>query len=116
MRKKLIIAALALAILITAASRIKESDSETFRDIYYQNSITLAEFDAVKTGMTYEEVCEIFYEEGILLTETDVGPFDLGLEYELTYMWEGAGLIGANVKITFRHGKVIEKEQIGLTL
>jgi len=111
MRNKIIIIALILFLLYSAVSKIKESDSETFSDIYYKNNITLEDYNAIKNGMSYDEVCERFYGEGILIAETDLG---LGLAYDLTYVWEGAGFVGASVKITFRYGKVIEKEQIGL--
>ena len=111
MKNKFLIAVILIFLVYSAVSKVMKSDSETFSEIYYQTVITLAEYEAVKPGMTYDKVCEILYGEGIMITETDLGA---GLAYEQIYMWEGSGLIGASVKITFRNGKVTEKDQIGL--
>ena len=75
--------------------------------------ITLAEFEAIKPGMTYAEVVEIIGGEGTLNSETDLG---MGEEYiTQIYSWdaEGAFTVG-NATVSFQGGKVISKAQLGL--
>lgn len=79
---------------------------------YNPPSITLAEFESIKTGMNYEEVVEIIGGEGELLSEVDM---NMGSEYvSKMYIWEGSGSLGANANITFQGGKVTMKAQFGL--
>ena len=75
-------------------------------------SISLEEFNKIKTGMTYEEVCDIVGGEGTLGSSVDVG---VGDEYKTEiYQWTGSGTIGANANVTFQGGKVMSKAQVGL--
>lgn len=75
-------------------------------------TISMAEFEAISTGMTYEEVVEIIGSDGELLSEVYIGA---GEEYKtVMYSWKGEGSIGANANITFQGGKVTAKAQIGL--
>lgn len=74
-------------------------------------TISLAEFNEIKTGMSYEEVCEIIGSEGELLSESG----ESGSDYHtVMYMWDGEGSIGANANAMFQGGKLISKAQIGL--
>ena len=75
-------------------------------------SISLEEFNKIKTGMTYEEVCDIVGGEGTLSSSVDLG---VGDEYKTEiYQWTGNGSIGANANVTFQGGKVVSKAQMGL--
>lgn len=75
-------------------------------------TITLEEFEAVKTGMSYDEVVAIIGGDGIASSEVDLG---VGNEYKTAmYIWDGEGSLGANANITFQGGKVVSKAQIGL--
>lgn len=75
--------------------------------------ITLAEFEAIKSGMTYEEVVEIVGGEGTLNSEADLG---VGEEYRTQiYSWEGEGVFSSgNATVSFQGGKVVAKSQFGL--
>lgn len=70
-----------------------------------------AEFDQIKSGMSYEEVVEIVGSEGEVQSE-------VGAEGEqfhtIMYMWEGEGMIGANANVMFQEGKLETKAQFGL--
>lgn len=70
--------------------------------------ITMEQYNAVATGMTYEEVVGVLGGEGALLSDTEVS----GMTAQI-YMWEGTSL-GSNANITFSDGKVIAKAQTGL--
>ena len=73
---------------------------------------SLEEFNAIKTGMTYQEVFDIVGSRGEVLSEVDLG---LGDEYYTAmYTWDGEGSLGANANVTFQGGKVTSKAQFGL--
>ena len=75
-------------------------------------TISLEEFNAIETGMTYEEVVAIVGSEGEMLSEVDMG---VGDEYVTRmYTWEGEGSLGANANVTIQGGAVVAKAQIGL--
>lgn len=75
-------------------------------------TISLDEFNAIKTGMTYQEVFDIVGARGTLLSESDIG---LGDEYYTAmFSWDGEGSLGANANVMFQGGKVISKAQYGL--
>lgn len=99
----LIMFAAAISIFDTSPSKESATNKPT---------ISMAEFNAIETGMTYAEVVEIIGSEGEVLSEVDVG---IGEEYKTTiYMWEGEGSMGANANITFQGGVVTAKAQFGL--
>ena len=76
------------------------------------NTITMDEFDAIKTGMTYQEVFDIIGGRGETISESDIG---LGDEYyTVMYEWQGEGVPGANANVMFQGGKVVNKAQFGL--
>ena len=70
--------------------------------------ITMEMYEAVKNGMTYEEVVEIFGGEGAPMSSSKL--LD---SVSIIYMWEGESL-GSNCNITFQDGKVFAKAQMGL--
>lgn len=76
------------------------------------STITLEEFNAVQSGMNYQEVFDIIGGRGTLLSEVDMG---LGSEYYTAmYQWDGEGAVGANATVTFQGGVVASKAQFGL--
>ena len=76
------------------------------------STITLEEFDAIQTGMGYQEVFDIIGGRGTVLSEVDAG---LGSEYyTVIYQWDGEGAVGANANVTFQGGTVSAKAQFGL--
>ncbi|MDR9792745.1 DUF3862 domain-containing protein [Aeribacillus pallidus] len=74
-------------------------------------TISKAEFDAIKNGMTYEEVVKIIGSEGEVMSETGEAGTDL---HTIIYSWDGEGEIGANANFTFQGGKLQNKAQFGL--
>lgn len=72
-------------------------------------TITLAEFQQIKNGMTYQEVVQIVGGEGTLQSEAGDGKYKVEI-----YSWDGDGGFGANANVTFQGGKVSAKSQIGL--
>lgn len=86
--------------------------SESSSGGYNPPTITLEEFNAIKTGMTYQEVYDIIGGSGSVLSEADFG---LGEAYRTVIReWSGEGQLGANANVTFQGGKVSSKAQYGL--
>lgn len=75
------------------------------------NTITLAEFNKIRSGMKYDEAVKIVGGYGEILSEVDIGDPEL---YTSVIMWEGEGSLGANANVTVQGGKISSKAQFGL--
>lgn len=73
--------------------------------------ITMAEFEKIQNGMTYEEVVNIIGAEGEIISETGQKGEQF---YTVLYQWEGESGFGANANATFQDGKMVNKAQFGL--
>ena len=71
--------------------------------------ISKAEFEALETGITYEEAVSIIGGEGELISQADAGGYDTKI-----YTWDGEGHIGSNANATFQNNALISKAQLGL--
>lgn len=82
--------------------------------IELRNKITLAEFDTIQVGMTYEQVVNIIGGPGEKTYEYDFGESEyLSYRYSRIYNWEGTGDYGY-ASITFHDNIVESKNQFGL--
>lgn len=100
-------------IILTAANgKVRYSKFSTYDSSENPPTITLEEFNAIQTGMSYDEVFEIIGGRGEVLSESDLG---LGDEYiSIMFSWDGEGSLGANANVLFQGGKVSSKAQFGL--
>ena len=73
--------------------------------------MSMAEFEQIKSGMTYAEVVAIVGGPGKLLSESG-NPGDQF--HTAMYMWEGEGGFGANANVTLQGEHVMAKAQFGL--
>ncbi|MBS4869348.1 MAG: DUF3862 domain-containing protein [Eubacterium sp.] len=71
--------------------------------------ITLAEFNQIEAGMTYDEVCNIIGSKGTESATSSVAGYNTSI-----VTWYGNGLAGSNANVTFQNGKVLGKAQVGL--
>ena len=71
--------------------------------------ISKEEFEALETGITYEEAVSIIGGEGELMSQVDVPGYNT-----IIYSWNGEGFIGANANATFQNNKLMAKAQVGL--
>jgi len=69
--------------------------------------VTLANFNKISTGMTYEKVVEILGSNGKVMLEKEIG----GTK-NIVYMWESERF--TNITAMFVDGKLDSKNQIGL--
>lgn len=71
--------------------------------------ITLAEYNQIKSGMTYDEVCDIIGSNGTESATSSVAGYTTSV-----ITWYGNGVAGSNANVTFQNGKVMSKAQVGL--
>ena len=88
------------------------SDQDIVSSADNNPTISLEEFNAIQTGMEYQEVFDIVGSRGTLMSESDLGLGDK--HYTAIFSWDGEGSIGANANVIFQGGKVISKSQFGL--
>lgn len=93
------------------APAAQTGSTESARTATEYATITKAEFDQIKNGMTYDEVKKIIGGEGELLAEVGTPGDSL---HNVTYMYKGEGEIGANANFAFQGGKLQGKGQMGL--
>jgi hypothetical protein len=70
--------------------------------------MSMAEFTALQTGMTYEEAVALIGGPGVEQSRSE-----LAGTTTVMYMWEGSSL-GANANAMFQDNKLISKAQFGL--
>lgn len=88
-----------------ASSIVSQSSAPTPKPDTY---ITMAEFNAIESGMSYAEVVEIVGCEGTLMSSVDL----MGINTSI-YCWYGKDGI-SNANVTFQGDAVMGKAQIGL--
>jgi regulator of replication initiation timing len=102
--------------LILENNNLREDKSTLFDELqkYKENEsnnpkISKEEYDQIKTGMNYGEVCKIIGGEGTSLAETNIADTTT-----IMYSWNGDGDLGASAVITFDNNEVFIKSQYGL--
>ena len=93
----------------TGASVVENNNFETSNTEKNSPKISKAEFEALETGITYEEAVVIIGGEGELSSQVNVAGYDTKM-----YTWEGEGSIGANANATFQNNTLTSKAQYGL--
>jgi hypothetical protein len=71
--------------------------------------ITAAEFSAIQTGMSPDEVAAIVGSPGEVISESDVAGYRT-----VMVQWDGETGFGANANAMFQNGRLIQKSQFGL--
>lgn len=73
--------------------------------------VTMAGYNAVKTGMTYDQVVAILGPPAEELSRSEMGGY-----VTVMYAWHAgnAAFTGANMNVMFQNGEVINKAQAGL--
>ncbi len=74
-----------------------------------QQELTLADYQAIDTGMTYDQVCKILGGTGVELSRTGSGQNEI-----FSVVWSSPDAFGAKISVTFVDGKVNAKMQLGL--
>jgi len=74
-------------------------------------TMTKAEFDQIKDGMSYDEVAAIVGGPGELQAESGAKG---DAAHTVSYGFDGEGSMGANAQLMFQGGKLNMKAQMGL--
>ena len=69
--------------------------------------VTMAEYERIGTGMSYEQVSTFIGAEGVELSRSYVAGY-----ITVMYSWKNAN--GSNMNVTFQNGALIAKAQFGL--
>jgi len=76
-----------------------------------KQTMTKAEFDQLKSGMTYEEATKIIGGPGEVMSESGSPGEDA---HTVMYTYKGEGSLGANANVMFQGNKLMNKAQMGL--
>jgi hypothetical protein len=74
-----------------------------------RSRVTMASYQQLTDGMTYEEAVQVLGAQGREMSRTDLAGIST-----VMYSWEGAGGIGANMTVMFQNNKLVSKSQFGL--
>lgn len=77
---------------------------------------TLAEFNQLTEGITYQRAVEIIGAQGTMQDSSQMGavPGIVEAQDVVTYSWEGSGSVGAKMNATFVDGIMQSKAKFGL--
>lgn len=73
------------------------------------DSVTMANFSRITTGMTFSEVRDILGDDHELLSENDIAGTKTAM-----YAWKSKTSFGGNCNVMFQNGTVVQKAQFGL--
>jgi len=82
------------------------------RAIARQNGhdVTLANFNSLRSGMSYQQVVNILGKPGTLVSESNLAGYNT-----VMYCWQSPrGATGANMNAMFQNGRLVQKAQFGL--
>lgn len=93
---------------VTKASPATSSAKSDMLDITY------IQYDRVKPGMSYDDVFKVLGRHGKEVSRVEMPNGEGGTITTVMFVWENAGLTGANMNVTIQSRKVISKAQFGL--
>ncbi|MBT9547981.1 MAG: DUF3862 domain-containing protein [Candidatus Sericytochromatia bacterium] len=73
-----------------------------------KSQVTMANYNRLKTGMSYEQVVAILGKAGTELSSNDIAGYQT-----VMYQWEGDSF-ASNMNAMFQNGKLMQKAQFGL--
>lgn len=71
-------------------------------------SVNLGHYQALKSGMSYSEVCRLLGDAGVEVSSSDIAGTHTAM-----YQWK-AGRFGANMNAMFQNDRLVSKAQMGL--
>lgn len=96
--------------IVVMASKLNSNIQRSISGVSDKSEyITLAEYNQIKSGMSYDEVKEIIGSEGSLTSSVTFN----GITIQI-YTWYGNGITGSNANVTFTNDSVTGKAQVGL--
>ncbi|NLQ05068.1 DUF3862 domain-containing protein [Cylindrospermopsis raciborskii] len=74
-----------------------------------RGGVTMANYNKLRTGMTYEQVVKILGEEGKEISSNDIAGYK-----NVMYMWKAGGFSVGNMNAMFQNGALVQKAQFEL--
>ncbi|HZK56582.1 MAG TPA: DUF3862 domain-containing protein [Desulfosporosinus sp.] len=109
--KKMLIGAVVLVMIGVGIGALSDSPSTSSSSNVNKPTMTKAEFDQIKDGMSYAEVTAIVGGPGEMQSESGkVGD----PAHTVSYAYKGEGDLGANANVMFQGEKLNMKAQMGL--
>jgi len=90
--------------------------TRVLRQAFQQQGVSLAQFNQIQEGMTYDQVRQILGSSGAVQSSSII-PGIPGVMLEtktVMYTWEGCGFLGANMSAMFQNDVMNMKAQFGL--
>ena len=100
------VAIVSTAYIVNMPDRSRRTAESEFRP---GRDVTLAQYQQLREGMTYEEVVRIMGPPREEMASSNVA----GMR-TTTYVWTGSGPRGANMNVVFENGRLFMKAQFGL--
>lgn len=72
-------------------------------------AVSLQQFQALRTGMSYRQVVSTLGCDGVELSRSELGGIITAM-----YAWPGTGMHGANMNVMLQNDRLISKAQLGL--
>lgn len=91
----------------SAAGNFAQAARRVETPLAISSLITHVDYDRIRTGMTYEQVCNITGSAGVELSRSDIGRYTA-----VMYSWKNPN--GSNMNAMFQNGLLITKAQFGL--
>jgi hypothetical protein len=105
----LVVGSMAVIALMVAIGPASVQFMDRPANVFDQEGVTLAQFNRLGDGMSYDEVVQVVGRSGVEQSRSSIG----GL-VTVMYTWQGAGTPGANMNAMFQGGRLISKAQFGL--
>ena len=86
--------------------------NKTVEDMNAPPIVTLAEFNQIQTGMTYQQIVAIIGEQGTVMSESSFPDGSGGQLQTIMYDWKNGDFSGMNIII--QNGVLYQKSQFGL--
>lgn len=98
-----------LLVIVAIVSPKPERNGQPGAQRTAKSTITLADFNRIQVGMTFEQVESIVGSDYELLSENQIADIHTAL-----YSWKDSSFMGGNMNVTFQNGQVVSKAQFGL--
>lgn len=108
------IACIALFIICGIIGSQLDTSSPGSLPTFGKTKVTLAEYERVKTGMSYSEVVKIIGTAGEEITHSKMDGVPGVMESIETVMYQWVNGNGSNMNAMFQNNKLVQKAQLGL--
>jgi hypothetical protein len=115
LNKLLLIIGIAIIIwFATLPFRCAANVVESIQEVDKADIVTLAEYNAIKAGMSYEDACQIIGEYGVEVSSNVIPGVAGVMPTTITVMYTWTNPDGSNMNAMFQNDQLIQRAQFGL--